>query len=526
MEIDLRVVLGALKKWFWVPLILMVVLGLIGYQFARQQEITYTATSTIVVEQSLGSTVSTTTNGLPRQLSDSYDLLLSTQEFRQQIAEQANFTDIAGYQIEISTQGGSNLLNVLVTHQDPAGALTVANATVDVIIIDYASRSEERLSTTTQALNSELELMRVDRDSIEQEMTALEEADDTNSARYRELTNSIVRLDQRIADTEARNDRIRLDYQLDEPSLIPIKYSVPPTEPNNLRPELVAIIGSFIGALIGGVFILFWALANNVVRSTSDWSAQSGVNVLSEVPHAGPLDEGSRQVYLLTNPTAAPAESIRMLVTGLDFASFPSQGKSVLQVTSPGPANGKSTVAANLAVHFAQLGKRVVLVDCDLHRPTLHSIFTVPQDTGLTSLLRYRDTRVQDVAARVAVPGLFLIPSGPLVPNPAEMFSSIHFENLLHQLKVDFDIVILDTPPILLFSDSHRIASRSDAIMAVGRLGQTKLPDMDSALEAIETTGTDFLGAVWVGSKQKKDQYQYYRRNRRSGIGLGRLLGS
>lgn len=202
-----------------------------------------------------------------------------------------------------------------------------------------------------------------------------------------------------------------------------------------------------------------------------------------------------------------------MLVTGLDFVSFPTNDKKVLQITSPGPSHGKTTVSANLAVHFAQLGKRVVLLDCDLHRPRLHTIFSVPRDNGLTNLIMNRGTRVEDVAVRVALPGLSFVPSGALPPNASELFSSDRFRNLLDELRAEFDVVILDTPPILLFSDSHRIASRSDAVMAVGRVDQTKFQDMDSTLDAIEKSGTELLGTVWVGSKPSKDQYYY--RNRR-----------
>jgi capsular exopolysaccharide synthesis family protein len=252
---------------------------------------------------------------------------------------------------------------------------------------------------------------------------------------------------------------------------------------------------------------------NNKVSSVSDWQKRSDIRVLGEIPNAGRMDSPGKHMFLVTHPTDAPAEGIRMLLTGLDFASFPTDDKKVLQITSPGPSNGKTTISANLAVHFAQLGKRVALVDCDLHRPRLHSIFSVSNESGLTTLIMNRNARLQDVAARVALPGLFLIPSGALPPNPAELFSSDRFKLLLADLKADFDVVILDTPPVLLFSDSHRIASRSDAVLAVGRLDQTNFPDMDSTVDAIEKSGTELLGTVWVGSKPSENQYYY--RNRR-----------
>jgi capsular exopolysaccharide synthesis family protein len=322
-----------------------------------------------------------------------------------------------------------------------------------------------------------------------------------------------MRLNQRIGDLQARIDRMRSDYQLNEPNLVPIKRSAPPEIPNNTRPEVASIFAGLLGGTAGAAFILLWAMLNNKVSSVSDWQKRSDIRVLGEIPNAGRMDSPGKHIFLVTHPTDAPAEGIRMLLTGLDFASFPTDDKKVLQVTSPGPSNGKTTISANLAVHFAQLGKRVALVDCDLHRPRLHSIFSVSNESGLTTLIMNRSTRLQDVAARVALPGLFLIPSGALPPNPAELFSSDRFKLLLAELKADFDVVILDTPPVLLFSDSHRIASRSDAVLAVGRLDQTNFPDMDSTVDAIEKSGTELLGTVWVGSKPSENQYYY--RNRR-----------
>ena len=514
MEIELSALLNALKKLFWVPLLLVIVFGLVGYTLADRQVRTYTATSTIVLEQSVvSSAANTSASRFQSQLSDTYKLLLDTRAFREKIATEANVENIDEFEINITAPAGSTLVNIQVTHTDATAALAVANATVDVIILDHAGKSEERLGSTTKSLNDELELLNTERNAQAEEMSQLEANEDTASARYRELSNSVLRLDQRITDTEARIDRMRLDYQLSEPAMVPIKYVNPPTTPNNLSPVLGGMLGALLGGLVGAAIILFWALINNVVHNASEWQSKSDTRILSEISHAGQLKEGSQQVFILTQPTASPAEGIRMLVTGLEFASFPDENQSVLQVTSPGPSDGKSTVSSNLAVHYAQLGKRVVLIDCDLHRPTLHNIFNVPNDIGLTSLLIHRDTRVQDVAARVALPGLFFIPTGQLAPNAAELFSSVHFANLLKQLKVDFDVVILDTPPILLFSDSHRIASRSDAVVAVGRYEQTKAPAMVETVEAIQKTGTEFLGTIWVGSRQAKNHY-YYRERR------------
>lgn len=514
MEIELSAIWSALRKWFWVPLVLMIALGGIAYGIAERQDNVYTATATLVIELSASGSTNSSVSGITNQISDSYTLLLETEDFTNQIATQAGLPTVEDFDIRIVSPAGSGYLNIEATHIDSEAALNVANATVDVIIVDYVAKSDSRINETILAVSGETDTLYAERDAMAQELDEIEASGDTTSARHQQLVGEMRRLDQRIDDAEARVDRMRLDFQLSEPRFVPIKFSTPPSVPDNVRPELVAMLGVFLGGLLGAGLIVLRAVTNNTIGNSSDWQRHSTVPVLSEIPHAGALGEGGKNIFILSEPTAAPAEGVRMLVTGLDFAGFPEENKKVLQVTSPGPSDGKSTLSANLAVHYAQLGKRVLLVDCDLHRPRLHAMFSVPRENGLSNLLMNRNASLHEVASRVALPGLTLLPSGPQIPNPAEMFSSVHFEKALRHFKENFDVVILDTPPILLFSDTRRIASRSNAIIAVGRLERTKIQDMNQALETIQTTGTDLFGTVWVGSKPSKNHY-YYRDKRR-----------
>lgn len=515
MEIELSALIRALRKLFWVPLIFIVALAFVGHQAVERQEKTYTAKSTLVIEQPTSSGGSGSQAGTAKSIVDTYTLLLETDEFQQTVSDVAEVDSLDDYTITLSAASGSNQVEIRVSHSDPNAAMNVSNATVDALVENYHLRSRQRLDQTTSDLNTQLQDMRSTRDALDQEVRAMEDAESPDVSQIRNLSDQVSRLNNQIAETEVRIDKLKLDFQLAEPNLVPIKSSTPPKTPDNISPILGALVGATLGALIGSAVLVGRAALNDVVHSANAWQRETGRSVIGQIPRATSLTKGANQVFILAEPTAAPAESIRMLVASLDFRGFPSSTHRVLQVTGPGSENGKSTTSSNLAVHFAQLGKRVVLIDCDLHRPTLHSVFSIQREPGLSNLLMDRNLGVEDVAKRVALPGLEVITSGSLPPNPVELFSSVQFANLITQLKAAYDVIILDTPPILLFSDSQRIATHSDGVIAVGRIDRTKKPDMEQAVDVITSTGGNFLGAVWVGTTETRD-HRYYRRRKRT----------
>ena len=208
----------------------------------------------------------------------------------------------------------------------------------------------------------------------------------------------------------------------------------------------------------------------------------------------------------LSNPRSAAAEAYRTLRTNVQLSSIDAPIRALL-VTSASADEGKSTTLANLAVAFAQAGQRVVLVDCDLRRPSLHTVFGVANERGLTSMLLEDDAAAPLVAT--AVEGLRLLPSGPIPPNPSELLGSKRIENAIERLKSDADLLLFDAPPALAVSDAAVLSRRVDAVMLVVSAGRTKRDHASRARQVLERAGARLLGVVLTNATVEEAVYSY-----------------
>jgi capsular exopolysaccharide synthesis family protein len=194
----------------------------------------------------------------------------------------------------------------------------------------------------------------------------------------------------------------------------------------------------------------------------------------------------------LLHPLSPEAEPFRMLRAGIRFSSVERPLRTLL-IAAPRPRSGKSTVAANLALSFSQVGERVLLVDADLRRPSLSRIFNVQARVGLTTLLLRGGDLAEHVIADIH-DGLDLMPSGPLPPNPSELLSSQRLVDALARMAENYDMVILDAPPALVTTDSVILASMVDGTLCVVDLGSTRRRDVQRTMGLLDRAGARVVG--------------------------------
>src|SRR6185503_365457 len=192
---------------------------------------------------------------------------------------------------------------------------------------------------------------------------------------------------------------------------------------------------------------------------------------------------GHSPLIALRDPRSPAAEAYRTLRTNIQFSSLEKPLRTLL-ATSTAPDEGKSTTLANLAVTMAQAEQRVILVDCDLRRPTLHALFDLPNDAGLTSMILAQDEAPP--LQETSVPGLSLLASGPLPPRPADILGSRRMEVVIARLCAEADIVLFDTPPVNAVTDAAVLATKVDGVLLVFQAGKTSRDSARQARQILE----------------------------------------
>nr|WP_246055411.1 CpsD/CapB family tyrosine-protein kinase [Pseudalkalibacillus caeni] len=219
-----------------------------------------------------------------------------------------------------------------------------------------------------------------------------------------------------------------------------------------------------------------------------------------------------RSLITYKNPKSPIAEQFRTIRTNIQFASIDEEMKSIM-VTSAGPGEGKSTTAANLAIVLTQQGKRVLLVDADMRKPTMHYTFQLTNIQGLTNVLT-KQTNLANAISRTLVPDLDVLTSGPIPPNPSELLDSKAMRDLMKEAQSYYDVVLYDCPPVLAVTDAQIMANNTQGIVLVVRSGFTEKEAAQHAKERILKANGKLLGVVLNGKKMKEGQYYYYYANK------------
>jgi non-specific protein-tyrosine kinase len=213
------------------------------------------------------------------------------------------------------------------------------------------------------------------------------------------------------------------------------------------------------------------------------------------------------QLVALRDPRSPAAEAYRTLRTNIQFSSLDMPLRTLL-VTSTAPDEGKSTTLANLAVTIAQAEQRVILVDCDLHRPGLHALFNLSNEQGLTNAILNQEDAALPVQP-TPVAGLSLLASGPLPPRPADLLGSRRMEAVIERLKSEADMILFDTPPVTAVTDAAVLATRLDGVLLVLQAGKTRRDRAREARRLLEKVKANIIGVV-LNNARLETGYGYY----------------
>ena len=277
-------------------------------------------------------------------------------------------------------------------------------------------------------------------------------------------------------------------------------------------------IGLLIGLFLGVASAFFLEYLDQTIKSSTDVERALEIPVLGLIPvDARAAREGRRNgrrrgaIPLISRaaPDDPTSEAYRALRTNVTFVSAEQQSLKVICVTSPGPGEGKSTTAANLAITLAQQGAHTLLVDADLRRPAVHHAFNLVQEPGLTDILVGTAT-VREAVRPNIVAGLDVLPGGALPPNPSELLGSEAMRRLVAELRTQYDYLVFDTPPALAVTDATVLGAAADAVILVLRAGETEEAAAQRTVELFRRVEARLAGTVLNGIEKQRDRYYHY----------------
>ncbi|MCX7714894.1 MAG: polysaccharide biosynthesis tyrosine autokinase [Clostridia bacterium] len=269
-----------------------------------------------------------------------------------------------------------------------------------------------------------------------------------------------------------------------------------------------------IGLSIG--IILLTHMLDNTVKDADAVQKSLGVSAIGSIPFEPHLNkEKNNDMYNIQDdivtyhkPTSLTSESYKTLRTNLQF-SLIDKKMCAISITSCMPGEGKSTVISNLAVTLAQSGKKVILVDCDLRKPSIHKKFELPNNSGLTNIL-LGEKELSSLIQKTPVDNLYILTSGTIPPNPSEILSSQKYLDLINSLKMQYDFVFIDAPPVLVVTDAQIIAGNIDGVLLVAQYGAAEKAALLKAKESLDIVDAKCLGVVINQIPKKEIGYYGY----------------
>jgi succinoglycan biosynthesis transport protein ExoP len=506
-------------------LIACVVLAGVGaFLITSQLPRVYEAKATVLVGQSL-SGVNPDYNQLlaSQRLSTTYAIVATTRPILDKVIKQLGLdvstTDLRGRVVADIPQNNT-LLTITARDGDATRAASIANAIVDQLIA--ASPAIQGHQADVQS-------------SIDADLKATQEQISATQAQLEALTaveNRTPQQEQQLQTYEGRLVNLRstyaalLSYSFANASnlLSVLEPAVVPTDPVAPRPLLYALLAATVALLLGAAAVFLMEYLDDTVKTTDDVRAVAGLPTLGAVTRMK-RDRGRKAIYQLVTvlyPRSAAAEAYRTLRANTEFASVDAPIRTLL-VTSSIAGEGKTVTAGNLAVAFAQAGRRVVLVDADLRKPGVHLLFDLPNAHGLTTLLRSDEVGIDATANTTEQANLRILTTGPLPPNPAELLGSHRMRLTLDRLTADSDLVILDGPPLQGVTDSAILSSIADGTLLVVDSGHTRRGPVRLGVDALAKAGAHVLGAVLnrIPARTRSDEAGYFGGYYDAGDGTG-----
>ncbi len=403
--------------------------------------------------------------------------------------------------------GETEVLQVNGTRRSAASAAAVANAYAQAYVEYRKSQAVGDLASASKSIRDKVDALQSEIDDLDRRLAATSAAglpalQASIGPRYQNLLTEQGLLAQKL-------DALEVDATLKSGGAQLVRSATVPSSPASPKPLRNAVIACLVGLIMGtGLGFLREYLDDSLKTKDDLVTALPDVPVLAIVPvfEEGEFDGIDRRLRALREGATPVAEVYRNLRTSVQLLGIEHPLRTI-QVTSASPGEGKTTLVANLGIVLAALGQRVVMVDCDLRRPMLHQVFEIANDHGFTSV--FQGGQVIDAVSKVAGEDrLFVLPSGPVPPNPSELLGAKRTAAILFELQSNFDVVLVDSAPVLPVTDAVVLAGWVEATLLVVTAGSTTSRMATEAAEQLRRVEAPLAGTV-LNRAQRDATYGY-----------------
>jgi len=511
---ELKNYFAILRRWGWIMLLCTALAGITGYLYISRQSPVYQSRARYLIGPALDPNVTRSDIQTSSQIGQTYDDLSTSRPVLEAVIAKLKLDTTPEQlrdQLGATFIDTTQILSLRANAGDPVVAANIANAIGDELIQRSPSSPTSKAALRRQQAEAQIvrlqDTIRSTDAEIEQLANQIQQTTDPVAQRA-----LIIQLDQRRSQLAAANrsytDLNALLQTSDVNKITLVEQAVPvpdaPIAPDVSRTVLAAVIAGLVLGLVAMILLEYF---NDVIYTPEVLRKVTGLTYLGGLARHKRLRgaNGAQQLVTVAKPETLAAESYRILRTNLQIAGTDRHLPSLL-VSSPSRGDGKSDVAANLAVVLARAGKLVILVDANLRRPQLASLFGVSDQHGLAQLLE--SDSIPEPVAVPAVPNLFVLPAGGVAPNSSEILGSQRMYRLIQEYKARADVVLIDSPP-LWYSDALALAPQADGVLLVVSSGATGRENTINAVESLRLVGARIIGTV-LNRVKAGPAYFYY----------------
>lgn len=500
------------RKWWIIGSVLLVTAAALLYSYFVQDTL-YQAASWVVIKEKpiessvIEETISELSTQPERSLQTQVELL-KTKEMAKKVVEVLQLDlSPSGLMSKISVEplGNTNIIEIKATDRYPELARDIAN---QYALVYQEWRRSENVKEISKARAEVWEVLQSTKDE------AIDLSREIESRFGNQTIPEELKVEQQIAynyyvDLQRIYRELSISEDLMSGGLEVIVDEDVPTSPVNPRPVRNGVLAFFLGAILGVGLAFLVDYLDDSIESREEVQRLYDSPVLGEIPRYRELEDEQRRsaLVMVSEPKSPISEAFRAMRTNIQYVNYERQLK-VIMVTSAGPSAGKTFVVSNLAVSLAEAGHRVMLICCDMRRPSIHELFRLSNTVGLSTVLVGKKS-LEECLKNSGKRNLQILTSGPLPPNPSELIGSRRMNELLARAKSMADFVLIDTPPVLAVSDAAVLAPRSDGVLVVCGMGIAKRDDARKAHDLLLQVKSNLIGVV-LNYMEEARSYGYY----------------